>query len=88
MAGPLADSFGRKRGMLIANIVVIIGSAVQAAAFKRRDIIAGRVILGIGSVLLGTFLVGNLALAAKHGVQDPRHSLTLWRYPIPHIVEL
>lgn len=39
--------------MAIANIVVIIGTVVQAAAFRRRDMIAGRVVLGIGSVLLG-----------------------------------
>jgi len=32
--------------MFIANIVVIIGSVVQAAAFKTRDMIVGRVILG------------------------------------------
>ena len=40
--------------MFIANIVVIIGSVVQAAAMQRRDMIAGRVVLGVGSVLLGT----------------------------------
>ena len=53
MAGPLADGLGRKKGMFVANIVVIVGSVVQAAAFHRRDIIVGRVILGVGSVLLG-----------------------------------
>jgi MFS family permease len=53
VAGPLADYCGRRRGMFIANVVVLIGSAVQAAATKRRDMIAGRVVLGIGSVMLG-----------------------------------
>lgn len=53
IAGPLADGLGRKKGMFIANIVVIVGSVIQAAAFHRRDMIVGRVILGIGSVLLG-----------------------------------
>ena len=53
VAGPLADHFGRKRGMFIANVVVLIGSAIQAASMKRRDMIAGRVVLGVGSVLLG-----------------------------------
>lgn len=53
VAGPLADYCGRRRGMFIANVVVLIGSAVQAAAMKRRDMIAGRVVLGIGSVMLG-----------------------------------
>ncbi|MCJ1314114.1 hypothetical protein MMC25_007794 [Agyrium rufum] len=52
-AGPLADHLGRKRGMFVANVVVMIGSILQAAAMKRRDMIAGRVVLGIGSCLLG-----------------------------------
>ena len=39
--------------MFITNIVVLIGSAVQAAAMKRRDMIAGRIVLGVGSVMLG-----------------------------------
>ncbi|MCJ1407884.1 hypothetical protein MMC19_001955, partial [Ptychographa xylographoides] len=52
VAGPLADICGRKKGMFIANIVVLIGSVVQAAAMQRRDMIAGRVVLGIGSVML------------------------------------
>lgn len=41
--------------MFIANIVVIIGTVIQAAAMKRRDMIVGRVILGIGSVMLGKY---------------------------------
>lgn len=39
--------------MAIANIVVVIGTAVQAAAFKRREMIVGRILLGVGSVMLG-----------------------------------
>ncbi|OQV01787.1 hypothetical protein CLAIMM_07081 [Cladophialophora immunda] len=53
IAGPLADTLGRRRGMFIANLVVLIGSAVQAAAMRRRDMIAGRIVLGVGSVMLG-----------------------------------
>lgn len=56
-SGPLADYCGRKRGMFIANIIVIIGSVVQAAASKRRDMIVGRVILGVGSTMLGERLL-------------------------------
>ncbi|EJU06076.1 MFS lactose permease [Dacryopinax primogenitus] len=53
VAGPAADWLGRKRGMILANIIVLIGTIVQAAAMQRRDMIAGRVVLGIGSVMLG-----------------------------------
>ena len=53
MAGPLADLLGRRKGMFIANVVVVIGTITQAASNKRRDMIAGRIVLGIGSVMLG-----------------------------------
>lgn len=53
IAGPLADNLGRLRGMAIANVVVIIGTIIQSAAFKRRDMIVGRILLGVGSVMLG-----------------------------------
>lgn len=53
IAGPLADNLGRLRGMAVANAVVVIGTIVQAAAFKRRDMIVGRILLGVGSVMLG-----------------------------------
>lgn len=39
--------------MAVANVVVVIGTVVQAAAWKKRDMIAGRIVLGIGSVMLG-----------------------------------
>ncbi|EMD00084.1 hypothetical protein BAUCODRAFT_145396 [Baudoinia panamericana UAMH 10762] len=53
VAGPLADNLGRRKGMAIANLVVVIGTVIQAAAFKRRDMIVGRILLGVGSVMLG-----------------------------------
>ena len=49
----MADGLGRRKGMAIANLVVVIGTVVQAAASKRRDMIVGRIVLGIGSVMLG-----------------------------------
>jgi hypothetical protein len=38
---------------VFANIVIMVGSVVQAAASKRREMIVGRIILGVGSVMLG-----------------------------------
>lgn len=73
----MADGLGRKKGMFVANVVVVIGSVVQAAAMKRRDMIAGRVVLGVGSVLLGTVptrLRQRLATATDNEIdnmQDP-----------------
>ena len=53
LVGPLVNTFGRLRGIAVTNFVVVIGTAVHTAAFKRRDVIVGRIVLSIGSVMLG-----------------------------------
>lgn len=53
VAGPCADRWGRKRGMFIASVITLAGAVVQASARFKRDLIAGRVVLGIGTVMLG-----------------------------------
>ncbi|KAH7921078.1 general substrate transporter [Leucogyrophana mollusca] len=52
-AGPCADRWGRKPGMFIASAITLAGAIVQASAQKTRDLIAGRVVLGVGTVMLG-----------------------------------
>ena len=39
--------------MAVANIVCVIATAIQAASMNRATMIASRVLLGIGSVMLG-----------------------------------
>ncbi|KZS95414.1 general substrate transporter [Sistotremastrum niveocremeum HHB9708] len=53
VAGPCADRWGRKVGMFIASFITLIGAIVQASAENKRDLIAGRVVLGVGTVMLG-----------------------------------
>ena len=53
--------------MFIANVIVVIGTVIQAAAFQRRDMIVGRVILGIGSVMLGMSSWGELRMCLRVG---------------------
>ena len=54
--------------MFIASTITLIGAIVQASAEKKRDLIAGRIILGIGTVMLGpsaqSYAVGSLHLFA------------------------
>ena len=57
--------------MFVANVVVIIGSVVQAAAMQRRDMIAGRVVLGVGSVLLGKLQPGLECVSTNHSFPGP-----------------
>ena len=52
-AGPCADRWGRKWGMVIGSVITLIGAVVQASARFKRDLVAGRVVLGIGTVMLG-----------------------------------
>ncbi|KAF4501864.1 hexose transporter [Fusarium agapanthi] len=46
--GTVLDNFGRKKGMLIAAIISIIGIAIQSAAQNVAMFIVGRFILGCG----------------------------------------
>lgn len=39
--------------MVIGSVITLIGAIVQASAQLKRDLIAGRVVLGIGTVMLG-----------------------------------
>ncbi|TFK51357.1 hypothetical protein OE88DRAFT_1629880 [Heliocybe sulcata] len=53
VAGPNADRYGRRFGMFTGSIISLIGAILQTAAQREVHIIAGRVILGVGAVLLG-----------------------------------
>ncbi|KAF8599333.1 general substrate transporter [Ceratobasidium sp. AG-I] len=53
--GQLADRLGRKRTILLAVIVFVIGVIVQTAAFKPSSIFGGRFVTGLG--------VGSLSMA-------------------------
>jgi len=53
--GQLADRLGRKRTILLAVVVFVIGVIVQTAAFKPSSIFGGRFITGLG--------VGSLSMA-------------------------
>ncbi|CAE6427073.1 unnamed protein product [Rhizoctonia solani] len=53
--GQLADKMGRKRTILLAVVVFVIGVIVQTAAFKPVSIFVGRFITGLG--------VGSLSMA-------------------------
>jgi MFS family permease len=50
-AGPLADMYGRRFGMALGSTICIIGAAVQASSRSRPDLMAGRFVLGLGSVI-------------------------------------
>lgn len=50
--------------MVIGSVITLIGAIIQASAQAKRDLIAGRVVLGVGTVMLGpsaqSYAVGKL----------------------------
>jgi MFS family permease len=51
MAGKLADTIGRVRGIAIGTFIFAVGAALQAGSRNLPMFIAGRVIEGIGEGL-------------------------------------
>lgn len=94
-AGPCADRWGRKWGMVIGSVITLIGAIIQASAQAKRDLIAGRVVLGVGTVMLGpsaqSYAVGKLQfLIYKYFIiiEVCHFSNPSKKCPIPHIVVL
>ena len=52
LSGVLADFFGRKRILIIGNLIMVIGAVVCALSSDVPMLIAGRVVQGIGSALI------------------------------------
>lgn len=46
--GPTNDYFGRRVGMFVGGVIVIIGTCVQAPSTNRDMFLAGRFVLGFG----------------------------------------
>ncbi|KZT30214.1 general substrate transporter [Neolentinus lepideus HHB14362 ss-1] len=71
VAGPNADRFGRRFGMFTGSVISLIGAILQTAAQREVHIIAGRVTLGVGAVLLapaGQAYVIEMSHPAYRGV--------------------
>jgi MFS family permease len=53
LAGRLTDIYGRRSGMLFANVVFGVGNIICALAQSESAVIAGRVVAGIGGGVIG-----------------------------------
>lgn len=51
-AGTLADRFGRRRIMMLGDLVMVAGSVICALSDSVALLIAGRVVQGVGSALI------------------------------------
>ncbi|KAK6361384.1 hypothetical protein TWF730_005117 [Orbilia blumenaviensis] len=48
---PIPDKYGRKRAILIATFITVLGVSLQAAAQNIAMFVVGRIIIGLGTVL-------------------------------------
>ncbi|KAK6071507.1 hypothetical protein SCUP234_06806 [Seiridium cupressi] len=51
MIQPVSDILGRKKGILIAGCICVIGTIIQSAAHNIATFVVGRIFVGIGSEL-------------------------------------
>lgn len=49
LTGPINDLFGRRWGMFVGAITVILGTCIQATSHNMHQFLAGRFILGFGA---------------------------------------
>lgn len=59
--GPICDWFGRRAGMGIGSLLIMVGAAVQTAAKNDGYLLGGRFVLGFG-VSIGTSAAPTYAL--------------------------
>ncbi|KAF8897789.1 general substrate transporter [Infundibulicybe gibba] len=54
IAGPIADRFGRRGGMFVGSLIIIVGAIVITAAKNQSYLLAGRFVLGFGVAITTT----------------------------------
>ncbi|KAH7105487.1 putative MFS lactose permease [Auriculariales sp. MPI-PUGE-AT-0066] len=54
MSGPISDRWGRRRGMFIGCLILVVGSIIISSSHHKEQFIAGRFILGWGIAIAVT----------------------------------
>lgn len=76
IAGTLADRFGRKRILILGNVIMIAGAVVCALSPSIPMLISGRVLQGIGSALIAP--AGLALLTAAVSDRSQRAVEVMW----------
>lgn len=85
-AGPATDKFGRKWGMFIGALIIIIGTCIQAPSKDLGQFMAGRFILGFGvaiSASAGPSYVSEMAHPVYRGTLTGIFNTFWWVGGIP-----
>ncbi|PFH51320.1 hypothetical protein AMATHDRAFT_59397 [Amanita thiersii Skay4041] len=54
IAGPVADHFGRRRGMFLGSVIIVVGAIVVTVAKNTHYLLGGRFVLGFGVAITTT----------------------------------
>jgi MFS family permease len=58
-AGAICDSVGRRKSLMLASVIWIIGSAIQCSSQNVAQLIVGRVISGLAVGITSSQVVSN-----------------------------
>lgn len=78
--GPIADSIGRKRSILVAVVIFLIGSAIQAGAVNIPMIFVGK---SIRIIEYHAIIYTRWTNSLYQGEQSPDWQLVYWRWWCP-----
>lgn len=76
-SGTLADRFGRKRILMLGNLVMLAGAIVCALSVDTPTLIAGRVVQGVGSAMIAPAGL-SLLTAALPGTARRAMAVVWW----------
>lgn len=71
LAGRLTDIFSRRTGLVVSNFLFAVGNLICGLATSEWDMIAGRVVAGMGGgglMAIGTFVASDLVPLRRRGL--------------------
>lgn len=71
LAGPASDRWGRRRGMLIGSVVVVLAAILMAAGTNRGTFMAGRFFMGVGASICSAAAASWVAESAPPQWRGP-----------------
>lgn len=75
-SGTLADRFGRKRILMLGNVVMVVGAIICALSVETSTLILGRVVQGVGSAMIAP--AGLSLLTAAFPEKSARAMAVVW----------
>jgi MFS family permease len=80
-SGAICDSVGRRKSLMLASVIWIIGSAIQCSSQNVAQLIVGRVISGLAVGITSSQVVSDAPakVSSRRRLCSGFHSLVAWR---------